>query len=156
MTSPLSLGERSSPPPPPNLAVLPVLKFGYNPCLPYHDSSSPTVPLCFGKGGGMGSGNLCGDTSSVGPLVSQVPPRTSLGLAVRLVSPRKEAPCPCLLRGLSGSPVYSHRMSWALRLPVCVLASLPLFPEAWPSSGPARSCLDLCVASQCPFMLSCF
>lgn len=65
-----------------------------------HGSSSPTVPLCPRKGGGLESGNLCGDTSSVRPLVCQTPPQTLLCLAVPPASPGRAAPCPRLLRGL--------------------------------------------------------
>lgn len=41
-----------------------------------------------GKGVGVESGNLCGDTSFVGRLVFQAPPWAPLGLAVPLASPQ--------------------------------------------------------------------
>lgn len=52
-----------------------------------HDPGAPTAPLRSRKGGGVESGNLCGDTSSVGPLVSRAPPGASLGPTLPPASP---------------------------------------------------------------------
>lgn len=54
-----------------------------------HNPSSPTASLGSRKRGGVESGNLCGDTSFVGPLVSQAPPQVSLGLALPPACPQK-------------------------------------------------------------------